>query len=1163
MKGKLRVLVAAALLVPPTSTAAAGPVPVHHATIGPLATLAMGRAAAATPLPGRLAPTRAAASPGAAREYGILMAGTVTAAQIAATGARPGIVTRAGATATGTLSQLLALGAIPGLDRIDLSATLQRALDVSVPDIRASEPGHAAAATPAHIWSGTSGAFAGDTGAGTVVGVVDTGIDIQNPDFQKPDGHTRVVNLWDQSASGSLSSPANFGYGRECLAANIDASNGFGGTGCGPFDYDGDCNTPVPASGPPANPLTLAEIDCQGHGTHVAGIAAGNGRASGLSGGVYGIGGATSGKYIGVAPTSDLVIVKGQPDEVSVLDGVSYVFQVATQRGEPASVNLSIGSGQGPHDGSSTFETMLDSLTGPGHVVSIASGNQGNVGQGGRHYHAAGTLAQGGQARNDLVAGAQPVAFDIWYPGGDRIGIAAAGPGVNLGITQPDTSASCGAGLTNHAASGANDEIDVISCVGDPGNGDNEILLVIGNTANSDGHLSNPSGWSFTLYGSSIGQGTWDAWAVSQADYYIQGGFGSERGTVSGLATGHDVLTAGSYESRNSWSSQAGTQTDAADPGGTGLERSSFFSGQGPTRDGRTGVDFLTPGEVIGSSLSAHASNEIRGGCFSASASVPSCTDPDGAHVFLQGTSMATPHAAGAVALMLARQPTLTAAQIRRIVAGTAYTGTAGTVPNPVYGTGDLRLGPGVATLAPNLGPISGGTVVDITGFDFQTGMTVTFDGSPITPALVGTDHIRITTPATGSPHAAAIALANPDGSAGQEAGVFSYQPLPGQLNPIVPVRILDTRIGGSPLGPGGQLDVQVAGANGIPGNATGAVINVTATDTRQAGGFLTVWPTGQPRPDASNLNFGPGQSVPNLVEIQLGSGGQASVWNFNGATDVIFDVTAYITAPISGGGGLFNPVTPFRASDTRAGSGYEHQGQSMGPGAVEHVDIAGALSARGYGPGGAVALNVTAVPTGQTQPGGFLTVYPDDQSSPPTASNLNFKPGPAVPNRVIVKLGTSGGIDIYNYNGVTDVLVDIGGWYSDGLQTTTGAGLTTVQPARILDTRIGLGEPGGRPAKIGSGAYLLLQVAGVGGVPAGARAVAMNLTVAQPTAAGGFLTVFPSDVGRPNASDLNFGPGQIVANLVIVKLSPGGAVWIYNYAGTTNVIADVQGWYG
>ncbi len=109
--------------------------------------------------------------------------------------------------------------------------------------------------------------------------------------------------------------------------------------------------------------------------------------------------------------------------------------------------------------------------------------------------------------------------------------------------------------------------------------------------------------------------------------------------------------------------------------------------------------------------------------------------------------------------------------------------------------------------------------------------------------------------------------------------------------------------------------------------------------------------------------------------------------------------------------------------------------------------------------------------------------------------------------------------------------------------------------PARVLDTR-------DNPRAVASGQVVDLVVAGRGGVPAtGVDAVAVNLTVVGPTAAG-FLTVYPTGGGRPLASAINFAPGDVIANAAVVKLGVGGAMSIFNSSGYTNVVVDVVGYF-
>ena len=117
----------------------------------------------------------------------------------------------------------------------------------------------------------------------------------------------------------------------------------------------------------------------------------------------------------------------------------------------------------------------------------------------------------------------------------------------------------------------------------------------------------------------------------------------------------------------------------------------------------------------------------------------------------------------------------------------------------------------------------------------------------------------------------------------------------------VTPARVTDTRPGsgypnaGHSLGAGAILNVQVAGVSGVPASgATAVVLNVTATNATQAG-YLTVWPAGAARPATSNLNFVAGQTVADLVEVGLGTGGEVSIYNRAGSVNVVVDVQAYV----------------------------------------------------------------------------------------------------------------------------------------------------------------------------------------------------------------------------------------------------------------------------
>ncbi|MGH9154146.1 MAG: PKD domain-containing protein, partial [Acidimicrobiales bacterium] len=158
------------------------------------------------------------------------------------------------------------------------------------------------------------------------------------------------------------------------------------------------------------------------------------------------------------------------------------------------------------------------------------------------------------------------------------------------------------------------------------------------------------------------------------------------------------------------------------------------------------------------------------------------------------------------------------------------------------------------------------------------------------------------------------------------------------------------------------------------------------------------------------------------------------------------------------------------------------------------------------------------------------------------------------VPNLVLAKVGPDGKVAVYNNAGTTHVVLDVVGWFgAEGV--AAGDRYIPLPPARILDTRTG-GAP------VGPGATVPAAVTGVGGVPAsGVSAVVLNVTVTQPTAEG-YLTVYPSGMARPVASNLNFHPGQTVPNLVVAKVGTDGKVALYNNLGASHVVLDVVGWY-
>ncbi len=253
-----------------------------------------------------------------------------------------------------------------------------------------------------------------------------------------------------------------------------------------------------------------------------------------------------------------------------------------------------------------------------------------------------------------------------------------------------------------------------------------------------------------------------------------------------------------------------------------------------------------------------------------------------------------------------------------------------------------------------------------------------------------------------------------------------------------------------------------------------------------------------------------------------------------------------------------FYPLTPARIVDTRPGG--VKVGSPDGAGEALRVNVLGrgGLPSSGAGPGvGAVALNVTVTETEDPViGGGYATVFPCGVR--PEASNLNFVGGDVVANSVIAPVSPAGEVCFFVY-GTAHVVADVSGYFPvDG-------GFTSVTPARVADTRP-VGVKVGAPD--GTGEELRIDMRGRGGLPdSDLAAVALNVTVAEtedPVVGGGYATVFPCGV-QPEASNLNFVGGDVVANSVIAPVATSGPfeghVCFYVY-GTAHVIADASGFF-
>jgi hypothetical protein len=249
--------------------------------------------------------------------------------------------------------------------------------------------------------------------------------------------------------------------------------------------------------------------------------------------------------------------------------------------------------------------------------------------------------------------------------------------------------------------------------------------------------------------------------------------------------------------------------------------------------------------------------------------------------------------------------------------------------------------------------------------------------------------------------------------------------------------------------------------------------------------------------------------------------------------------------------GARFVSLPPTRILDTRIGVGAPRQ--PVAAGASIDVQITGALVPAGAT---AVAFNLTA--TGASG-AGFVTAWPAG-TAPPTVSNLNLpSAGSTVANLVVVALPTSGKVSLFASTG-TDMITDMAGyWLPEPSGVSSGGRFVTQRPARILDTREGLGAPATKVAAKGT---IEIAVAGKGGVPSAGASAAVLVVTATSASDPGFVTAFPTGAALPTASVLNLkSRGDTVPNLVIVPLGTGGRVSLFSSNGT-HLIVDVAGWF-
>lgn len=471
----------------------------------------------------------------------------------------------------------------------------------------------------------------GLTGSGVVVGVVDTGIDPSHPEFEG-----RILRIWDQTLSGPGVPEGT--YGLELQGADLTASR-----------------------------------DTHGHGSHVAGIAAGDDPTFG-----------------GVAPEASLVIVKTDFQDAHIADGIRYVFRIARELGRPAVVNLSLGGHWDSHDGADSLSQIVDDESGPGRIICCAAGNEGDD-----PIHGQLTLAARGEATIRVMApdGFGAFALNGWYAGNRRLEVSVISP--NGFETRSQRPARRGTSPTRRYNL-PDGQVSIVTPGPDPSNGDHQIFVQI----QPRPLASNLSGtiWRLRVRNVGSGQARLDVWALGPADGpqpSILAPAVQDSMKIGSPGAAEQAITVAAYTTRDHWTDVDGIQRAV----GLAVDDIASFSSEGPARDLSQKPDVAAPGAMIVSAASPDAP-----------AKRPFMVDQR--HVVNAGTSMACPFVAGLVALLLQREPTLTPAEAKaRLRAASAIPGRAAGSFDPKWGFGLVDAEALAAALVPAPGgqPVAGG----------------------------------------------------------------------------------------------------------------------------------------------------------------------------------------------------------------------------------------------------------------------------------------------------------------------------------------------------------------------------------------------------------------------------------------------------------------------
>lgn len=486
------------------------------------------------------------------------------------------------------------------------------------------------------------------TGAGTIVALIERGIDPTHPDFIDANGNTRIAYIYDMVDPSGANAPGNpYGIGTIYTETQINQAL---------------------SSGTP-----LGSTDRYGHGTACMGLAAGDG--SGMTGAPY-RGVAYGATIIAVKVTHDAFPATGtiagqagffDPSYIAV--ALQFVEDKTTELNLPSVTLINLGSIGGPTDGTSDVSTAMNNFAGPGRLLVCGVGDDG-----GGANRAADTLSQGESVDLQIQkATTGNLRFEAWYEGDDRFEVTITRPNASVAgpYASPSTNSSVDQQLPgdlNYYHRGSDVDFSMAT------NGKRQILIDLFGAVGT---------YTIRLTGTTVVSGEFFA-SLNPAFYSNTNGFLNQvfpGASINDYASSFNTIVPTDYVYDTLYTDINGV---ARNRGGQGAVGDIWVgSSTGPTLDGRRGVDIASPGEVA---IGAYSPDT-----YYSQFDFNIAEGSNGLYGLQTAVSAAAPTLTGVLALMLEVNPALTVAEAKTLLHESARTDAfTGAVPNATWGYGKL-----------------------------------------------------------------------------------------------------------------------------------------------------------------------------------------------------------------------------------------------------------------------------------------------------------------------------------------------------------------------------------------------------------------------------------------------------------------------------------------